>query len=210
MPLRLVFLGPPASGKGTQGRRIAEEHHLVYLSTGALLRQAVRDGTDLGAAARESLDRGEYVPDEVMIPLVLAWVRQQKGGWLLDGFPRSVPQANALLAELGQDKVVAMILEVSDEELRRRVACRLECVVCHRVETEGSGVICPSCGGELQARADDSAGRFENRLAEYREKVLPLVPFFQSFGLARIVDGHGTPDEVFARVRQHVAEIRRS
>ncbi|MGD1978097.1 MAG: nucleoside monophosphate kinase, partial [Akkermansiaceae bacterium] len=87
---RLVFLGPPASGKGTQGRRMADEFGLAYLSTGALLRQALRDKSALGEKARPYLDRGEYVPDEVMVPMVLEWVSQQKDGWLLDGFPRTV------------------------------------------------------------------------------------------------------------------------
>ncbi|MBC8148963.1 MAG: nucleoside monophosphate kinase, partial [Verrucomicrobiaceae bacterium] len=95
-----VFLGPPASGKGTQGRRLSDEKGWAYLSTGALLRGALRDDTELGRLAKPYLDRGEYVPDDIMLPGVLDWVKSQGGGWVLDGFPRTVPQAEALDAAL--------------------------------------------------------------------------------------------------------------
>ena len=196
----LVFLGPPASGKGTQGRRLAEENGLAYLSTGALLRGALRDRTDLGELARPFLDRGEYVPDEIMVPMVLAWVADQKDGWLLDGFPRTVPQAEALDASLVQ-MPSAIVLHVPDDELRRRVTCRLECVNCHRVAREGEGETCPTCGGTLAPRADDASANFENRLAEYRRLVIPAITYYCDLGRARIVNGTGSPDEVYARVR---------
>ena len=196
----LVFLGPPASGKGTQGRRLADENGLAYLSTGALLRRALRDQTALGEQARPYLDRGEYVPDEIMVPMVLAWVGEQKDGWLLDGFPRTIPQAEALDASVSE-KPSAIILHVPDDELRRRVTCRLECVECHRVAREGEGEKCPKCGGELAPRADDVSASFENRLAEYRRLVIPAITFYCDLQRARIVNGTGSPDEVYARVK---------
>jgi adenylate kinase len=128
----LVFLGPPASGKGTQGRRLAEENGLAYLSTGALLRRALRDDTELGKLAHPFLERGEFVPDDIMVPMVLEWTTSQIDGWLLDGFPRTVPQAEALDAALDLEPS-AIVLHVPDDELRRRVTCRLECENCHRV-----------------------------------------------------------------------------
>ena len=196
----LVFLGPPASGKGTQGRRLADDLKLAYLSTGALLRRACRDQTPLGEKAKAYLDRGEYVPDEVMVPMVLDWVERQNDGWLLDGFPRTVPQAEALDAAL-EKKPAAIVLHVPDDELRRRVACRLECINCHRVAREGEGETCPECQGPLEPRADDAAANFENRLAEYRRLVIPAVSYYCDRQRARIVNGMGSPDEVYLRVK---------
>jgi len=172
---------------------------LAYLSTGALLRGALRDNTALGQEARTFLDRGEYVPDKIMIPMVLEWVGEQGDGWLLDGFPRTVPQVEALDSLL-EVKPLAIILHVSDDELRRRVSCRLECVECHRVAREGEGHLCPECRGKLEPRADDAAENFENRLAEYRRLVIPAVTYYCDQQRARIVNGMGSPDEVYARV----------
>jgi len=204
-PRSVVFLGPPASGKGTQGRRLAEERGLAYLSTGALLRGALRDDTALGKQARPFLERGEFVADEIMVPMVLEWVAQQENGCLLDGFPRTVPQAEALDEALEQ-KAQAIILHVPDEELRRRVACRLECEKCHRVAGEGEGggeecPKCPRCGGRLAQRADDASANFENRLQEYRRLVIPTISYYCRLGRARIVNGTGSPDDVYLRVR---------
>lgn len=200
MPRHLVFLGPPASGKGTQGRRLADEEGLAYLSTGALLRDAVRKGTALGDQARPYLDRGDYVPDEIMVPMILEWVNEQHDGWVLDGFPRTVPQAKALDEALGDRKLEAVILFVPDDELRRRVGSRLECLSCHRVGREGEKDACPRCGGELAPRADDAAANFESRLESYRELVLPTVSYYCEKWAARIINGMGSPDEVYARI----------
>jgi adenylate kinase len=173
---------------------------LAYLSTGALLRGALRDNTALGQEARTFLDRGEYVPDKIMIPMVLKWVGEQGDGWLLDGFPRTVPQVEALDSLL-EVKPLAIILHVSDDELRRRVRCRLECVECHRVAREGEGQLCPECQGKLEPRADDAAENFESRLAEYRRLVIPAVTYYCDQQRARIVNGMGSPDEVYERVK---------
>lgn len=195
----LVFLGPPASGKGTQGRRVAESLGVAYLSTGALLRSAQRAGTELGEKARPFLERGDYVPDEVMVPMVLEWVAQQEKGWVLDGFPRTLNQAEALDAAL-EDKPEAVVLQVEAEELRRRVGSRLECLDCQRVARDGGKEQCGKCGGPLVTRADDAAGKFERRLSEYRRLVLPVIQSYQDDGRARLIDGTGSPDEVFARI----------
>ncbi len=199
MSRHLVFLGPPASGKGTQGRRLAEEKGLAYLSTGALLRSALRDDTELGKKARPFLERGEFVPDEIMVPMVLEWTAAQSDGWLLDGFPRTVPQAEALDADLDHEPQ-AIILHVPDDELRRRVSSRLECVDCHRVARDGEVETCPKCQGVLAPRADDGSANFENRLEAYRRLVIPTVTYYCDRWRARIVNGTGSPDTVYARV----------
>jgi len=199
-PRHLVFLGPPASGKGTQGRRLADEEGLSYLSTGALLRSAVREESDLGKKAEPHLEKGEYVPDEVMVPMVLEWVAKQEDGWLLDGFPRTLPQAEALDEAL-EEGPRALVLHVPNDELRRRVTCRLECVDCHRVAREGEGTNCPGCGGLLKPRADDASGNFENRLQEYERQVVPVISYYCERERARIIKGTGSPDEVYARIR---------
>ncbi|HBE96296.1 MAG TPA: adenylate kinase [Verrucomicrobiales bacterium] len=198
-----VFLGPPASGKGTQGRRLSDEKGSAYLSTGALLRGALRDDTDLGRLARPYLDRGEYVPDDIMLPGVLDWVKYQTGGWVLDGFPRTVPQAEALdaaLEKIGLPLPKAMILHVPDDELRRRITCRLECESCHRVAKDGEGDSCPKCGGPLAPRADDASGAFESRLAEFHRLVVPTIQYYTDRMRGRIINGTGSPDEVWVRI----------
>ncbi len=200
MAAHIVFLGPPASGKGTQGRRLAEERGLSYLSTGALLRSALRDQSPLGEQARPYLDRGEFVPDEIMVPMVLEWTNSQAHGCLLDGFPRTVEQAKALDETLGEE-VRAIVLHVPDDELRRRVSCRLECENCHRVATEGEGENCPRCAGLLTARADDVAENFEKRLLAFRKLVIPTITYYCDQGRARIVNGMGSPEEVYERVQ---------
>ncbi len=200
----IVFLGPPASGKGTQGRRLAEDLGLAYLSTGALLRREVRDGSSLGGRAKTYLDSGEYVPDEVMVPMVLEWVSRQASDWLLDGFPRTLRQAMVLDDELDVE-VRAIILEVGEAELRRRVSGRLECVDCHRVAKAGEKELCVACGGRLVPREDDSVESFENRLAEYQRLVLPAIDYYRERERAVLVDGLAPPDVVYDRVLKAVA-----
>ena len=132
-PLRVVLLGPPASGKGTQGRRLAASLGLGYLSTGALLREEMESGTDLGKQAQPILARGEYLPDDLMCPILADWLSRQTGGWVLDGFPRSLPQAVFLDQWLAQRDLkvdAAVSLEVPFEVLLARIADRVECPDC--------------------------------------------------------------------------------
>jgi adenylate kinase len=200
MSARLVLLGPPASGKGTWGRHLAERLQLAYLSTGALLRSAVDEGSPLGRQAAPILARHEYLPDEVMCPLMGDWLARQSGGWVLDGFPRSLPQAEFLadwLARHDQSLDAALLLEVPDDELLRRVRDRVECPACRwsgRREQLAAGA-CPRCGTAAGARADDSEEGFRGRLDEYREHTLPAVDFYQSHGLLRRFAATGDPRE---------------
>lgn len=193
MSQRFVLLGPPASGKGTQGRRLAERLSLAYVSTGALLRSAVEERSPLGLEAAPILARHEYLPDPLMCSIMGDWLARQAGGWVLDGFPRSVAQAEFLgdwLADRDQQLDAAILLEVPESELLFRIRNRVECPDCRwsgRTEQLSAGR-CPSCGGPAGPREDDTETGFRARLAEYREHTLPVVDRYESAGLLRRLD----------------------
>ncbi len=204
----LVFLGAPASGKGTQGRRLADRGGFSYLSTGGLLRSAQRDGTELGEKARPFLDRGEYVPDEVMVPMVIEWFGQIEGPAILDGFPRTLAQAEALDAAFesaGLPLPHSVFLEVPYEELRRRVAGRLECEICHWVTSRGHAEECSKCGGAMVTRADDNVVRFESRLKEFERLTFPLVGFYEEQGRLTLIEALGSPDDIHTELRSKLS-----
>lgn len=188
MSQRLVLLGPPASGKGTQGRRLAERLGLAYVSTGALLRSAVEERSPLGREAAPILARHEYLPDPLMCSIMGDWLGRQPGGWVLDGFPRSVAQAEFLgdwLADRNQGLDAAILLEVPEGELLARIRNRVECPDCRwsgRVEQLAAGR-CPKCGGHAGPREDDTEAGFRARLAEYHEHTLPVIAIYESAGL---------------------------
>jgi adenylate kinase len=205
-PLRIVLLGPPASGKGTQGRRLAAGLELGYLSTGALLREQMEQGTDLGKQAEPILARGEYLPDELMCPILAGWLSRQDGGWLLDGFPRSLPQARFLDEWLaGRDLKVdrAVSLEVPFEELLRRIESRVECPECRWTGQRDQLLAeskCPNCGHLAGSRADDSEENFRNRHAEFVSLTSPVIGHYQQLGLLSTCDATAPQDEVAARL----------
>lgn len=175
----VIFLGPPGAGKGTQAARLAEELSFKKLSTGDLLRDHVARGTPLGQQVKPIMDRGDLVPDE----LILALIREELADRvILDGFPRTLPQAEALdrlLAETGTRLLGVVLVEVPEEELVRRLLRR----------------------AELEGRSDDNAETIRRRLEVYREKTEPLVHYYEKKGVLRRVDGLGTPEEVYARIR---------
>ena len=205
-PLRVVLLGPPASGKGTQGRRLAASLGLGYLSTGALLREEVEAGTDLGKQAQPTLARGEYLPDNLMCPILGDWLSRQTGGWVLDGFPRSLPQAVFLddwLAQRNLKVDVAVSLEVPFEVLLARIADRVECPECRWTgqRTQLLAVDkCPSCGAAAGSRADDSEENFRSRHAEFVSLTQPVIGHYQQLGLLCPCDATAPQDEVAARL----------
>lgn len=202
MPYRVVLLGPPASGKGTQGRRLASSLGLAYLSTGALLREAVEDETPLGLQAKPILDRGGYLPDELMCPILGEWLGRQAGGWVLDGFPRSLPQADYLgswLAGHGQalDRVVA--LDVPMEELLKRIDDRVECPECRwsgQVSQTGPGDACPVCRSPVSRRDDDDEENFRSRYDAYMRHAFPLIAYYESRDLLAQMDATAAAEDV--------------
>jgi adenylate kinase len=217
--LNLVLLGPPGSGKGTQGERLQEDLRLPYYATGDILRAAVRDGTDLGKQAREYMDRGDLVPDEVMVGLIAERVASAEAadGFILDGFPRTMAQAEALdgkLSGLGRALTAVLLIEVPDEEVVRRLSGRRVCVkeghVFHMdFEPPKEEGVCDICGGRLEIRDDDKPEVIRRRLGTYHEKTEPLVAYYEERGLLYRIDGLPLPDEVAARTRALLATVRK-
>lgn len=208
LPLRIVLLGPPASGKGTQGRRLAESLQLGYLSTGALLREQVENRTNLGKLAGPILARGEYLPDDLMCRILADWLQNQHGGWVLDGFPRSLPQAEFLdecLSERGVSIDRAVSLEVPFDELVARIQNRVECPEC-RWSGQGSQSVkqgrCPVCDTVLIPRPDDNEENFTNRYQEFVRLTLPVVMHYARLRRLTTVDATAPQDMVAARLLQ--------
>jgi adenylate kinase len=217
--LNLVLLGPPGSGKGTQGERLQEDFRLPYYATGDILRAAVRDETELGQSAKEYMDRGDLVPDEVIIGVITEQLdgSEAEDGFILDGFPRTEPQAEALDAEvqkLGRKLTAALLIEVPDEEIERRLSGRRTCVkngnhIFHvEFDPPKEPDVCDIDGSRLVVRDDDKPDVIRHRLEQYREKTEPLVGYYESQGLLKRVDGSAPPDEVGDRIRALLATIR--
>ncbi len=216
--LNLVLLGPPGSGKGTQGERLQEELQLPYYATGDILRAAVREGTDLGRAAKEYMDRGDLVPDEVIVGAIGERIDspEAEDGFILDGFPRTAPQAEALaekLAELGRDLTAVLLIDADDEEVVRRLGGRRTCVENGHVfhvdfnppRQEG---VCDVDGSELIVRDDDKPEVIRHRLEQYHAKTAPLIEHYDGHSLLRRVDGSAAPDAVADEIRRTLATLR--
>lgn len=215
--LNLILLGPPGAGKGTQAERLTQDFPLAAIATGDMLRQATKAGTELGLAAKEYMDRGDLVPDDVMIGMALERVQADdaRDGFLLDGFPRTVAQADALgeaVGGLGRQITAALLIEVSDEEIVRRIsgrrvskAGRVYHVDFDPPKQEGR---CDIDGSPLQQRADDRPEVVLARLRRYHEATSPLVDYYESRGLLRRFDGSRSPTEVHDHIRATIATLR--
>jgi adenylate kinase len=215
--LNLILLGPPGSGKGTQGERLQEDLELPYYATGDILRAAVRDETEVGLAAREYMDRGDLVPDEVIIGLIAERLESGEAdrGFILDGFPRTVPQAEALdakLTEIGRQLTAVILIDASDEEIVRRLSGRRvsskEGYVYH-VEFNPPKVegICDVDGSELIVRDDDKPEVVRHRLEQYHEKTAPLVDYYSEQALLNRIDGSVDPDQVGEAIRSLISTL---
>ena len=204
----IVLLGPPGAGKGTQAAKISERYGIPHISTGDILREAVKQGSELGRSAQAYMSRGELVPDEVVIGIVAERFRRTdcRNGFLLDGFPRTVAQAMALdkaLAESNCALDAVISLEVDEAEVVRRLGSRRVCRTCGAIASPTGDVQkCASCGGELIVRSDDRPEAIRRRLQVYREQTEPLVEYYSEAGVLRRVSAVGTVDEVFDRISQ--------
>jgi adenylate kinase len=216
--LNLVLLGPPGSGKGTQGERLQEDLRLPYYATGDILRGAVRDETELGRTAKEYMDRGDLVPDEVIVGVIAERIDSTEAldGFILDGFPRTTPQAEALdakLEELSRGVTAVLLIDVSDDEVIRRLGGRRTCIASGHVfhvdfnppEREG---VCDLDGSELIVRDDDMPEVIRHRLETYHEKTEPLVAYYDDRSLLRRIDGERPADEVCEEIRRTLATMR--
>ncbi|MEG1548560.1 MAG: adenylate kinase [Clostridia bacterium] len=201
--MRLVFLGPPGAGKGTQAERICERFKLAHISTGDMLRRQMRDGTQLGKKARSYIDAGELVPDDVIIDMVRDRIVEPdcKNGFLLDGFPRTIAQADALGNISNIDMVIN--IDVPAEALIDRVGGRRMCRGCGAVYHISSynKPECDKCGGELYIRDDDKPETIKNRILVYTDKTQPLIDYYDDRGALMNVDGNMHPDTVFESIR---------
>lgn len=208
--MRLVLLGPPGAGKGTQGKLLQEHFGIPQISTGDILRTAVKDGTPLGRQAKEYMDRGELVPDPVIIDIVEERLSAPdcRDGFLLDGFPRTVAQAQALEEMLAGRALAldgAISLKVPRKELVKRLSGRRTCRQCGtmyhiRFNPPKNDLVCDNCGGELYQRDDDREETIEARMEVYDRESAPLHEHFRELGVLYEVDGTRTTDQVFQQI----------
>ena len=216
--LNLILLGPPGAGKGTQAERIRDEFGLAHISTGDILRKAVKDETPLGAEAQRYMKDGGLVPDDVIIAIIVERLQEDdaRDGFLLDGFPRTVVQAEALdetLEEHGRSVTAALCVQVPDEEIVRRVSGRRVSPQTGRIyhvefnppQTEGT---CDEDGSELIQREDDQPETVRKRLEVYHELTAPVEGYYEERGLLHRIDGTATPTEVHDHVRAAIATLR--
>ena len=209
--MNVMLLGAPGAGKGTQAAKLIERYGLAHISTGDILRKAVADQTPLGLEAKSYMDKGELVPDEVVIGLVRERLQQPDAdaGFILDGFPRTVVQAEALdgvLAGLGKTLDAVITVDVDKDALITRLTARRTCTRCGAIfnvisQPESASGRCSACGGALMQRDDDTIETVTNRLDVYERSTLPLIGYYREAGLLRSVDGNRSPEDVFAQVQ---------
>ncbi len=210
--MNLILLGGPGAGKGTQAKKLIDKYQIPQISTGDILRAAVKEGTEMGKKAKEYMDAGKLVPDEVVIGIIKDRLAQPdcRKGFILDGFPRTVPQAEALdrvLADLGSKIDHVISIEVDEEELVTRLTGRRTCknpdcgqmyhIKFSPPQKEG---VCDKCGSELYQRDDDNEATVRSRLATYNQATKPLIDYYQAKGLLRPIKGVGSIDDIFKQI----------
>lgn len=205
--MNIVLLGAPGAGKGTQAAKLIKTYGLAHISTGDILRAAVKAGTPLGLEAKKYMDAGDLVPDEVVIGLVQDRLKDSDTakGFILDGFPRTTVQATALdaaLAESGRPIDAAIAVEVDPEVIVTRLTSRRSCPTCGHIGNAADGDICPLCGVAMIQRDDDNEATVRNRLDVYQKQTAPLIDYYGGSNLLHTVDGDRPVDEVFADIQE--------
>ncbi|MDD6797908.1 MAG: adenylate kinase [Bacteroides sp.] len=208
--MKIIMLGAPGAGKGTQAKRIAEKYSIPHISTGDIFRANIKNGTELGKKAKTYMDKGELVPDSLVVDLVIDRFKEADcaNGYVLDGFPRTIPQAEALdeaLKAIGEKVDYAINVEVPDENIINRMSGRRACVGCgatyhikyNPTKVEG---VCDACGQELILRDDDKPETVKNRLEVYHNQTQPLIDYYSNQGIMKEVDGTVDMDEVFKSI----------
>lgn len=213
MALNVIMLGAPGAGKGTQAERFAQSRRIPKISTGDILREAAQAGTELGKRAKAVMDRGELVSDDIMVGIVKERLDRPDAaaGFVLDGFPRTVAQAQALDGIMqGRAPLVIVEIEVPEAELIRRLGSRLVCSSCSSNATtpaEAESLVCAKCGGKLVQRSDDKEATVRERLAVYRAKTMPLLDFYRARPLFRSINGASTPDGVAEELARTIDSV---
>ena len=208
--MKIIMLGAPGAGKGTQAKMIAEKFNIPHISTGDIFRANIKNGTELGKKAKEFMDKGQLVPDELTVEILLDRVAADdcKNGYVLDGFPRTIPQADVLdkeLTKLGDKVDFAINVDVPDENIVRRMSGRRACLKCgatyhiEHIPPKKEG-ICDTCGSELVQRDDDKPETVQNRLSVYHEQTQPLIDYYNKKNILKSVDGTKDMQEVFSDI----------
>ncbi|MCR4705023.1 MAG: adenylate kinase [Lachnospiraceae bacterium] len=208
--MKIIMLGAPGAGKGTQAKMIADKYGIPHVSTGDIFRANIKEGTDLGKEAKSYMDKGLLVPDELTVKILLDRVAKDdcKNGYVLDGFPRTIPQAEVLdkaLSEMNDSIDFAIDVDVPDENIIKRMSGRRACLACgatyhiEHIPPKKEG-ICDRCGKELVLRDDDKPETVKNRLSVYHEQTQPLIDFYTKKGVLKTVDGTVDMKEVFAAI----------
>ncbi len=208
--MKIIMLGAPGAGKGTQAKQIAGKYQIPHISTGDIFRANIKEGTELGMKAKTFMDQGALVPDELTVALVVDRIQKDdcKNGFVLDGFPRTIPQAEVLdktLAEMGEKMDYAIDVDVPDENIVNRMGGRRACVNCGatyhivNIPTKVEG-ICDKCNSETILRDDDKPETVQKRLSVYHEQTQPLIDYYKSQGILKTVDGTRPMDDVFAAI----------
>ncbi len=208
--MKIIMLGAPGAGKGTQAKMIAEKYAIPHISTGDIFRANIKNGTELGKEAKKYMDQGKLVPDELTVKILLDRVAQPDcaNGYVLDGFPRTIPQAEVLdkaLCELGDKIDYAINVDVPDENIVNRMGGRRACVGCGatyhiKYNAPKEENTCDTCGSDLIIRDDDKPETVQNRLSVYHEQTQPLIDFYEKQGVLRTVDGTVDMSDVFAAI----------
>ncbi|ROL60971.1 adenylate kinase [Bacteroidetes/Chlorobi group bacterium ChocPot_Mid] len=216
--MKLIFLGPPGAGKGTQSESICRDFGIVQLSTGDILRANRKAGTELGQKAQKYMDAGELVPDQLIIDMIKEELKKPElsKGYILDGFPRTVNQAESLdklLTEMGQKLDTVLVLEVPNEELLKRLTARRVCKICGKSyhllykKPQEDGICDPPCGGELYQRDDDKEGPILNRLKVYEAQTFPLIEYYDKKNMTSKINGLGEIGDIYSRIKSVLEKL---
>ncbi len=213
MAIRIVIMGPPGAGKGSQVEIIKEKYDIEAIVTGDLLRRHVKEGTPIGKSAASYMEAGKLVPDDIIIEMIKGEM-EGKENFILDGFPRTVVQAESLdrmLEEMNKPLTYAILLDVPDDVIVKRLTSRLVCSKCGRIystlrENVKEGDACFDCGGEIIRRKDDREETIRERLRVYHEQTFPVVEYYKAKGILKEIDGTGTVEEVFERLKSFLGD----